>query len=266
MEKKVSIIINCFNGEKYLKQTVDSILAQEYKNWELIFWDNKSIDNSSKILKTYNDERIKYFLATDHTSLYMARNLAAEKATGDFLAFLDCDDWWNTNFLSSRYVFFNSSEYHFSYSNCNHYFQKQDVYEKFTNKYLDSGFIFDFLAREYLVKISCFIIRRDIFQKESKFNKNYNIIGDYEYVMRIAEKYKAFAIQEPLANIRFHQSNFLDLNRKMFFEEYLNWFLSTDFSNENYKKNKKYFSRQLLKLRLIRYMPSFLVNILKKNR
>ena len=57
--------------------------------------------------------------------------------------------------------------------------------------------------------------------------------------MRIAEKYKAFAIQEPLANIRFHQSNFLDLNRKMFFEEYLNWFLSTDFRNENYKKNKK---------------------------
>ena len=266
MEKKVSIIINCFNGEKYLKQTVDSILAQEYKNWELIFWDNKSIDNSSKILKTYNDERIKYFLATDHTSLYMARNLAAEKATGDFLAFLDCDDWWNTNFLSSRQVFFNSSEYHFSYSNCNHYFQKQDKYAKFTNKYLDSGLIFDFLAKEYLVKISCFIIRRDIFQKEIKFNKNYNIIGDFEYVMRIAEKYKAFAIQEPLANIRFHQSNFLDLNRKMFFEEYLNWFLSTDFSNENYKKNKKYFSRQLLKLRLIRYMPSFLVNILKKNR
>ncbi len=94
MEKKVSIIINCFNGEKYLKQTLDSILGQEYKNWELIFWDNKSTDSSPVILKTYNDERIKYFLATEHTSLYTARNLAAEKATGDFLAFLDCDDWW----------------------------------------------------------------------------------------------------------------------------------------------------------------------------
>ena len=86
MEKKISIIVNCFNGEKYLKQTVDSILEQEYENWELIFWDNKSTDNSSKIFKKYNDVRIKYFLAYNHTSLYMARNLATEKATGDFLA------------------------------------------------------------------------------------------------------------------------------------------------------------------------------------
>ena len=97
----VSIIMNCHNGGKFLEQSVNSIISQTYKNWELIFWDNKSTDSSPVILKTYNDERIKYFLATEHTSLYTARNLAAEKATGDFLAFLDVGAYGAV--LSSEY-------------------------------------------------------------------------------------------------------------------------------------------------------------------
>ena len=50
----VSIIMNCFNGEKYLLQSINSVLEQKYKNWELIFWDNKSTDNSKKILQSKN--------------------------------------------------------------------------------------------------------------------------------------------------------------------------------------------------------------------
>ena len=49
MSKLISIIVNCYNGEKYLKKTLESIQAQKYKNWELIFWDNQSEDNSKKI-------------------------------------------------------------------------------------------------------------------------------------------------------------------------------------------------------------------------
>ena len=57
----VSIIMNCHNGEKYLKYSLDSIFNQTYKNWELIFFDNNSSDNSLKILKKYNLKKIKYF-------------------------------------------------------------------------------------------------------------------------------------------------------------------------------------------------------------
>ena len=60
-EPLVSIIMNCHNGEKYLKKSVSSIINQSYRNWELIFWDNKSSDNSAKILKNFKDKRIKYF-------------------------------------------------------------------------------------------------------------------------------------------------------------------------------------------------------------
>ena len=90
----VSIIMNCYNGDKYLNEALQSIINQTYKNWELIFWDNLSSDNSKKIFKKYNDKRFKYFLAEKHTVLYEARNLAIKEAKGEFIAFLDTDDIW----------------------------------------------------------------------------------------------------------------------------------------------------------------------------
>ncbi|MEK7079138.1 MAG: glycosyltransferase, partial [Patescibacteria group bacterium] len=57
---KVSIIMNCFNGSKYLRESIDSVYAQTYRNWEIIFWDNASTDNSAEIAKNY-DSRLRYF-------------------------------------------------------------------------------------------------------------------------------------------------------------------------------------------------------------
>ena len=91
----VSIIMNCFNSEKYLSQAIESVIAQTFGNWELVFWDNQSTDSSSKILKSYEDARIRYFHADKHTPLGDARNFAVSKARGKWLAFIDCDDFWD---------------------------------------------------------------------------------------------------------------------------------------------------------------------------
>ena len=83
----VSVIVNCFNGEKYLREALDSVITQTYKNWEIIFWDNQSTDKSAEIFKSYKDNRLKYYYASSHSSiLYEARNYALEKANGDFLS------------------------------------------------------------------------------------------------------------------------------------------------------------------------------------
>ncbi len=75
----ISVIMNCYNGEKFLREALDSVLTQTYTNWELIFWDNQSTDKSKDILLSYNDSRLKYFYATQHTNLGKARNLAMKK-------------------------------------------------------------------------------------------------------------------------------------------------------------------------------------------
>ena len=94
---KVSVIINCYNGSKYLQKTLDSLINQSYQDWELIFWDNLSNDNSKEIFKKYNDKRFKYFLADKHTVLYEARNLAIRlKNDKDF--YIECSSNAKNNF------------------------------------------------------------------------------------------------------------------------------------------------------------------------
>jgi glycosyltransferase involved in cell wall biosynthesis len=90
---KVSIIINCHNGEKFLKAAIDSIYAQTYRDWEIIFFDNVSTDNSAEIAQSY-DLRLKYHKNYSLISLGAARKEAVLMATGEWVAFLDTDDLW----------------------------------------------------------------------------------------------------------------------------------------------------------------------------
>ena len=113
----VSVIMNCFNWEKYLLKATDSVLKQKYQNWELIFWDNKSTDSSEKIFKSIKDKRFKYFLADKHTSLYKARNLAIEKANGIYLSFLDTDDYWLPDKIKEQIDLINKKNVGVVYSN-----------------------------------------------------------------------------------------------------------------------------------------------------
>ena len=98
----VSILMNCYNGEKYLEEAINSVLNQTYKNWELIFWNNRSNDSSEKIINKIKDSRIKYFLSEIHTSQYEARNKGLEKCSGEFIAFLDVDDYWHPENLKTN--------------------------------------------------------------------------------------------------------------------------------------------------------------------
>lgn len=90
----VTVIMNCFNGETYLREAVESLLQQDYQNWELIFWDNQSKDNSAEIICSFNDPRISYCYAEEHTGLGEARSRALTQAKGEWVGFLDVDDLW----------------------------------------------------------------------------------------------------------------------------------------------------------------------------
>ena len=128
---KISVIVNCHNGEKYLKECIKSILNQKFKNFEIIFFDNASSDNSKKILENFKDERIKYYSSNIKFPLYKARNEAIKKSSGSLIAFLDVDDWWEEDYLSSKDKFFENSEYDYFYSNTLVYYEKKKIFKKY---------------------------------------------------------------------------------------------------------------------------------------
>ena len=102
--------MNCYNGEKYLKKSIKSILKQSYKNWELIFFDNKSQDNSKKIFFEFKDKRLKYFYSKKKLKLYRARNQAIKKSKGHYISFLDTDDFWHKDKLRDQINFFKKNK------------------------------------------------------------------------------------------------------------------------------------------------------------
>jgi glycosyltransferase involved in cell wall biosynthesis len=244
----ISVIINCYNGEKFLKNAVISVLNQTYKNWEIIFLDNSSNDESKNIFLSFDDKRLRYFYSKKKLNLYHARNKAIKKAKGDFISFLDVDDWWEKNNLNSRKDFFVKNNYSFSYSNCYFYFEKKKKKKLFSNQKLPSGYIFDSLCKKYLVNLSTIIIRRDFLSKLTYiFNKKYNVIGDFDLILRLSEKYLVHSTNDPLVNIRYHQENFSRLNRDLYYKEYKNWWNK----NKNINKYKNYRSIFLKKLKYL---------------
>lgn len=100
----VSVIVNCYNGEKYLREALDSIYAQTYDNWEIIFFDNQSTDGSAKIAKEY-DDRLRYVYNEVNVPLGEARKLAVTYACGEWIGFLDVDDIWSTDKLDTQIQF-----------------------------------------------------------------------------------------------------------------------------------------------------------------
>src|SRR6267154_1788328 len=99
---RVSIIMNIRNGAANLREALDSVMAQTFADWELIVWDDRSSDDSAKVVAEYGDHRIHYFLSPEETPLGRARELAIRQAKGEWLAFLDQDDVWLPNKLQQQ--------------------------------------------------------------------------------------------------------------------------------------------------------------------
>jgi glycosyltransferase involved in cell wall biosynthesis len=161
----VSIIMNCYNGETYLAEAIKSILEQSYRNFEVIFWDNRSNDKSSIIYKNFKDKRLKYFYAKKHTSLYEARNLAIKKSRGKYIAFLDTDDLWLKNKLILQVEKFEDNNVNLVYSN--YYILNQIINTKkiFYKKKLPEGIIYKELLKNYFIGICTVLVKKKILIK-----------------------------------------------------------------------------------------------------
>ena len=253
----VSIIMNCHNGEKFLRQSIQSVLHQSYKNWELIFWDNFSEDDSKKIIAKFSDKRIKYFKSTKFNRLYKSRNLAIQNAKGEFISFLDTDDLWQKNKLEKQMNFFSKNEdFEIVYSNYYIYDEsKKKKFKKF-KKNLPSGIIFKQLLRNYTVGIVTICLRRSIF-KDSSFKDKFDIIGDFDLFLKLSEDKKIGYMHDVLAVYRLHKSNLSKKKIEQHVIELQTW-LQANENRVKYKGNLKHIKFYILKLKLINFFNKLL--------
>ncbi len=114
----VSIIMPSYNTGKYISETIDSVLVQTYKHWELIIVDDCSVDETDEVVRHYlSDSRIKYLRNERNFGAAVCRNRALREAKGKWIAFLDSDDLWLPQKLEWQIKFMRKNGYHFSYTN-----------------------------------------------------------------------------------------------------------------------------------------------------
>lgn len=252
----ISIIMNCYNGEAFLNEAINSITKQTFENWELIFFDNNSKDNSEKIVKSFKDSRIKYFKSDRLLNLYDARNLAVKKTNGDYISFLDTDDMWTKDKLEKQINFIKkNSNYKILYSN--YYVLKNNEKKIMYKNELPSGFITQKLLDFYGIGINTAFLDKSIFEQYN-FKKDLNIIGDFDFFIKTSKKFEIGYISDPLTFYRIHENSFTKKNYKMYINELSNWIRENEKillkNNYSLKKQKFYVIKLKIKSFLVRFL------------
>ena len=164
-----SVIMNCLNGERFLKEAMDSIFAQTFTDWEVIFFDSGSTDRSVEIAAEYG-QKVKIYTLEKPVPLGQARQEAVDKAKGRFLAFLDVDDVWLPHKLQVQYEVMKSGEFDICYGGV----QCIDEYGRSLYKTMpmhSSGPMFEQQLRQVEGSICTYVINREkLLKKGTKFN------------------------------------------------------------------------------------------------
>lgn len=204
-----SVIMNCRNSARYLREAIDSVRAQTIADWEIVFLDNESTDESPAIAQGYGDPRIRYVRNAPMVSLGEARNLALKHARGTYISFLDCDDVWLPELLAEqKRVFESDSKISFVHGSY-HTLHEPQGYERLVSP--AAGKSSDELGRQlshYQIGILTASVRRDILESQSEwFDPALTLAEDVDLFLRLIAVSKGGYFDRPLAKYRIHGNN-----------------------------------------------------------
>ena len=192
----VSVIIPTYNRGWILKETINSVLAQNFTNFELIVVNDGSTDNTQDILSSYKEDIV--VLRQDNKGVSSARNRGIVSASGRFIAFLDSDDLWLPKKLSTQVDFFNTNPDALICQTEEKWIRNSiRVNPKKRHKKL-SGDIFEHSLYLCLVSPSAVMIRRSLFEKAGMFDETLPACEDYDMWLRISCRYPVYLIDTPL--------------------------------------------------------------------
>ena len=192
----VSVIIPTYNRGWILKEAIDSVLAQDFKDYELIVVDDGSSDNTSEVLDTYGQNII--VLGQANKGVSAARNRGIAEAGGQLVAFLDSDDLWLPRKLSRQVDFFNLNP-DAVINQTEEIWIRNDVRVNPKNRHRKpSGMIFERSLGLCLVSPSAVMIRKTLLDVVGLFDENLPACEDYDLWLRISCRYPVHLIDTPL--------------------------------------------------------------------
>ncbi len=252
MSITVSIVIPAYNAEQYLGETIESVLAQTFDDFELLIIDDGSTDNTAEIVSNYSlkDNRVK-LISQENQGVSIARNTGIKIAKGEYIAFLDSDDKWLPNKLAAHIEHFEKTpdlgisfarvEFITFDGKSTNYFSRSRL-SKIAPKHL--------YYENIIITPSNVVIRRNIFDNIAGFDSNLSGTEDAELFFRIIyQGWKIEGIDKVLVCYRTNQAGISSNLYRM--EEDWNKFnlkiktYAPEFVNQHYKYAKAFFLRYL---------------------
>lgn len=205
---RVSVVMNCYNGETYLREAMDSVVAQTVGDWEIVFVDNASTDASPEIARSYGD-RVRYVRNPETVSLGRSRNVALEHCTGDLIAFLDCDDLWEPTKLERQLPLFDDERVGLAYSDCWLLRNGRRIGRRYEpGAHHPVGRCLNALLADYSLVLSTAVIRRKALQQlDEWFDPALQLAEEADIFLRLAIGWELAMVPEALASYRLHANS-----------------------------------------------------------
>ncbi len=207
----VSIVIPTYNRIHTLPASVDSVLKQTYENLELIIMDDGSTDGTEEYVKGITDERVRYRKADKNMGPSAARNMGAELAKGEYLAFQDSDDEWAPDKLEKQMkLMVDNGDISLVYSEFGLY-RNGELLTVIPSRNIPyeekQGSLFSYLLLYPLISTQTILIRTKAFIEEGGFNETLKAYEDFEFTMRFAKNHRIGFVQEALVKVNSQESS-----------------------------------------------------------
>jgi glycosyltransferase involved in cell wall biosynthesis len=200
---KVSILMNCWNGEAYIKEAIESVFMQSFTDWEIVFIDNCSADNSAKIAASFG-EKVKYFRTPYNMPLGEARAFGIDKCHGQYLMYLDVDDRYRENTIDILLNEIQGSNYLVVYSGHRNIDSIGNIIGK-SNPSIKEGNIFDHLLRQFDVPTASLIMDLGKYKDSGQtYDKAIVVSAEYNHYLQLAVSHEFKCIKGELTDYRIH--------------------------------------------------------------
>lgn len=201
---QISVILPLYNGEATLKETIDSVLNQTFKDLELVIVNDGSQDASLEIITSIKDSRIKVF-SYSNAGVSASRNRGISQATGEYISFIDQDDIWTTDKLETQLkALQNNPQATVAYSWTNYIDESGNFLHPGSYISVTGNVYANLLLVNFLENGSNPLIRAQAFTEVGKFDESLKSIDDWEMWVRLAARYQFVSV--PLPQILYRQS------------------------------------------------------------
>ena len=187
----VSVIMPTYNREDRVLIAINSVLNQTYSNFELIIVDDASTDETVDILNSFNDDRIKVIIHDENKGVSASRNSALKEAKGEYIAYLDSDNEWTPNYLSSMVGAF------LTINNADALYSGQLVFREFNSSIYAvrfGSFNKSLLHNRNYIDLNCFCHKREVVDKVGGFDETLLKLVDWDFILKISEHFNIYSV------------------------------------------------------------------------